>query len=262
MNNLLKFGIRSCLKKPSFPKANSIKCVLNTNNSMPVYSRTLWHMCSTSKINGDILKVKPISECCQCGCSGLMHTGGEKDLVEFLKEEIVEEKKIQKMQSLPSELNGFAIYSDMAELTFEKKTSHETITVSMNINHSVDTEEMGEGENEEMKAKPSFDVDITRNKKTLSFSCSFTHFDDVDAQSADVFEINEVTYFEGDYEDKVYSVAADLLDENLYDLFMVVLGEKGITKKFVEEVSEIATLHEHMQYIGFLNNVKKFASAN
>lgn len=264
MNSVLKYGLRFSVEKLMNSSKFWVRPALNSNVLKPNYSRTLWHMCSTSKID-NFLKPKPIIECCQCGCSGLIHTGGEKELAEFLIEEIAGEKKAQKMKVLPAEVDGFSIIADMAELIFEKKTQFETITVSMNVNHSVDTEEIGDSGSgaEEMKSKPSFEVEISRNKKALSFACSYVDLrDDHDAEGADIFQINEVTYFEGDWDDKTYSVAADLLDENLYDLFMVVLSEKGITKKFMEKVSDIATSHEHSQYIELLENVRKFASAN
>lgn len=55
------------------------------------------------------------------------------------------------------------------------------ITVSFNINHTVDAEdepEVEETESEksqmsEMKSKPNFEVDIIRGGTTLSFTCSF-----------------------------------------------------------------------------------------
>lgn len=221
-------------------------------------------MCSSSKFNEDFLKPKPLNELCQCGCSGLIHTGGENDLADFLKEEIAQEKKALKMKNLPAEIDGFTVSADHAELVFEKKNQFESIIVTMNVNHSVDTDESPEDDGMgDMRSKPSFDVDIVRNKKTLSFSCSFTNFQDAgESESADLYQINDVTYFEGDWDDKTYSVAADILDENLYDLFMVVLSEKGITKRFVEKMSDIATSHEHSQYINLLENVKKFSSAN
>ncbi|KAK6640988.1 hypothetical protein RUM44_012687 [Polyplax serrata] len=265
MNNILKYGLRFSLDRLIGSGRSVIRPVLNSRVSEAGLSRTLWHMCSTTKINDNFLKRKPLNECCQCGCSGMIHTGGEKDLVEFLNDEIASEKKGQKLRSLPSELHGFSITTDMAELIFKKKTDFETITVTMNVNHSVDTEDTeDEGSmSEEMRARPSFEVDIERNNKTLTFACSYTNFNDPSHENtADSFEITEVSYFEGKWDEKVYSVAADLLDENLYDLFMVVLGEKGVTKEFIDKVSDIATSHEHSQYIGLLENVKKFASVN
>ena len=50
---------------------------------------------------------------------------GEKDLVEFLTEEILTERKAQKADRLPNELNGFSIHGENADVTFVKKLPDE-----------------------------------------------------------------------------------------------------------------------------------------
>jgi len=51
----------------------------------------------------------------------------EKDLVDFLTEEIATEKKTQKKHgSIPTELEGFKVEGDGAEVTFTKKSGNET----------------------------------------------------------------------------------------------------------------------------------------
>lgn len=51
---------------------------------------------------------------------------GEKDLVEFLTEEILAERKAQKVQTIPSELDGYKASLNGAEVTLTKKTDDET----------------------------------------------------------------------------------------------------------------------------------------
>lgn len=55
------------------------------------------------------------------------------------------------------------------------------ITVTLNVNHTVDTDEAemsSEQANEaSLKSKPSFEVDIQVGSKTMSFTCSFTSVD-------------------------------------------------------------------------------------
>lgn len=50
---------------------------------------------------------------------------GERELVEFLTEEIVAEKKIQKNKKVPSELDGFKIKFDGAEVELSKNSDKE-----------------------------------------------------------------------------------------------------------------------------------------
>lgn len=106
---------------------------------------------------------------------------GEKELVEFLTEEILAEKKVQKSATIPSELDGFKVKLDRAEVELSKQNAGEKILVKFNVNHTVDAEESpeieedaeGKAELGEMKSKPTFEVDIVRGESTLSFTCSF-----------------------------------------------------------------------------------------
>lgn len=49
----------------------------------------------------------------------------EKELVEFLAEEIVAEKKIQKLRTIPTEFEGFKVSLDGAEVTLTKEQGEE-----------------------------------------------------------------------------------------------------------------------------------------
>lgn len=55
----------------------------------------------------------------------LFMLSAEKELVEFLAEEIVAEKKAQKLKTIPTELDGFKVSLDSAEVTLEKKNQSE-----------------------------------------------------------------------------------------------------------------------------------------
>lgn len=50
---------------------------------------------------------------------------GERELVEFLTEEIVAERKAQKLKNLPTELEGFAVKGDGAEVVLSKQLKDE-----------------------------------------------------------------------------------------------------------------------------------------
>lgn len=234
----------------------------------PVPVRTIWNMCRIDKnaaysYNQNLLK--PVS--CSCGCSGLqhIHTKGERELVEFLTEEIVAEKKVQKKETLPTEIGGFQIKLNGADVEMEKTTPKEKIIISFNINHTVDAEDEAEintstdkPEFAEMKSKPQFEVDIVKGQRTLSFTCSFLHGEAQEGEYNDVFGIDEVTLFEGEWSDKTYAVAGDVLDGYLYDLLMNLLEEKGISNEFVEKISNFSTHYEHISYIKLLEGISKF----
>lgn len=64
--------------------------------------------------------------------------------------------------------------------------------------------------------------------------------------------------YEGEWTEKNYAVAGDILDGQLYDLFMNMLDERGITQGFADNLSEYCSAYEHSNYIKMLEDVQKF----
>uniref|UniRef100_A0A2M4BWY1 Putative complement component 1 n=1 Tax=Anopheles marajoara TaxID=58244 RepID=A0A2M4BWY1_9DIPT len=196
-----------------------------------------------------------------------IHTKGERELVEFLAEEIVAEKKSGTSATIPTSINGYKISCDKAEVELTKSSDREKITISFNVNHTVDMEgeEADSGENKQefsaMKSRPQFEIDIVRGDTTLSFTCSYLPGEAQEGEYNDVFGIDEVTIYKGEWSDKVYAVAGDVLDGYLYDLLMNFLEEKGISNEFAEKMSEFASAYEHSKYVELLEGISKFTVA-
>lgn len=140
------------------------------------------------------------------------------------------------------------------------------ITISFNVNHSVDSEEEAEISPEvekpefgEMKSKPTFEVDVTKGKKTVSFTCSFLQAEAQEGEYNDVFGIDELVVYEGEWSEKIYAVSGDVLDGYLYDLLMNFLEEKGVSNEFAEKLSDFATAYEHQSYISLLESLSQYA---
>lgn len=96
--------------------------------------------------------------------------------MEFLTEEILSERKAQKSKTLPTELDGFKVQLNGAEVTLTKQVESETVRIIFNVNHSVDNDvdpEMDKSELGELKSKPAFNVQIISGKTTLSLHCLF-----------------------------------------------------------------------------------------
>ncbi|KAH8370716.1 hypothetical protein KR093_004762 [Drosophila rubida] len=236
------------------------------------FTRSLWHMtkkpAAVGTGGGDhvtVLNVHKPSINCTCGCN--VHTKGERELVEFLTEEIIAERKVQKGKTVPSTLEGFSVKLTGADVELTKQTDKEKVVVSFNVNHTVDSEEEPEinpnadkPELGEMRSKPQFEVDIIRGNSTLSFTCSYLQGEAQEGEYNDVFSIDEMSIFEGEWNDKVYAVAGDVLDGYLYDLLMNLLEEKGISNEFAEKLSDLATAHEHTSYISLLEKLSKFTA--
>ncbi|XP_063707587.1 complement component 1 Q subcomponent-binding protein, mitochondrial [Culicoides brevitarsis] len=205
---------------------------------------------------------------CACGC-GIrgVHTKGERELVEFLAEEIGAEKKAQKSKTIPAEVDGFKVKLDGAEVEMTKMLDNEKVVIKFNINHSVDTEAEPEIDPNadkpdfgEMKSKPTFEVDIVRGNTTLGFTCSFFTGEAEEGEYNDVFSIDELTLYEGEHSEKTYAVSGDVLDGYLYDLLMNFLEEKGVSNDFVEKMCDFSTQYEHAAYISLLEGLSKFTA--
>ncbi|PSN32221.1 hypothetical protein C0J52_17013 [Blattella germanica] len=261
MNGMMKAAFRmSSFKTISNPLKQALlpgRTLAGTTKQQ--FTRTLWHMCSTNSEDTYFprLKLKSPSTLCSCGCGSLrmQHTKSEQELVQFLAEEIAAELKAQKIKNIPSKVDGFDVQLDGAEF---------------NVNHTVDTDSDPEADINpnadkadfaELKSKPTFDVDLQLSDQTLSFTCSFLPPESQQTDEYnDIFGIDEVTIFKGDWNDKTYAVAGDVLDGCLYDLFMNLLEERGISNDFVEKLSNFSTAYEHSLYIALLENTKKFVS--
>jgi len=249
---------------------NPTRKIVTVNNvSHRQFARNLWYMCNSR--NEDLiskLKLENPSTLCSCGCgSHAIHTKGERELVEFLTEEILAERKAQKTKNIPTEVDGFKVSLNGSEMTLTKKTDKESVKISFSVNHTVDTEAEGEVNPNadkpdigELKSKPSFRVDLVRNKTTLSILCSFIEPHEQEEGYNDVFAIDELSIYEGECSENTYAVAGEVLDTYLYDLLMNYLEEKGVTNEFADKIIDISTAYEHASYISLLEGLSKFAS--
>lgn len=203
------------------------------------------------------------------GVAATDFTQGEKELADFLVEEISAERKLQKSKKLPSEIDGFKIVIDGSEISLLKKNGDETIEVNFNVNHTVDTDPvepeieptMDKPELGEMKSRPTFEVEIKRSGQTLGFTCSTVSPSHQQGQQEesynDLFLIDEVVMYQGDWKDSNYSVSGEVLDGTLYDLFMNLLEDKGISNEFVEKLIDFSTSYEHESYIRMLEDIQR-----
>ncbi len=96
------------------------------------------------------------------------------------------------------------------------------VVVQLNVNHTVDSADPDDGSTQEapeMKSRPDFEVELVKpGGRTLAFSCSYIYDHDGPEKAAqeegydDIFAIDEVTLFDGEWNEKKYAVAGDILD--------------------------------------------------
>nr|KAG5700331.1 hypothetical protein BaRGS_029583 [Batillaria attramentaria] len=209
---------------------------------------------------------------CTCGTSRRqMQTEVDKELSKFLEKEInYEETQTGKSRLQVKGVDGFQVETKDADVTLTRKTGNETVVVKFSINGAVDAAnpiQGGEQETEpEMVCQPPFSVEICKGDgRTLSLQCGFVSPDELeqggpqDAEAiVDSFEIHEVALHTGEWKETVYSVQADIMDGNLYDLLMDMLDERGINDEFVNQLVDFSTMYEHGRYVDFLKGLKSF----
>lgn len=101
-------------------------------------------------------------------------------MVEFLAEEITAERKAGQLKKIPTDVEGFQVKTNGAEVEMVKKNDKETIKIKFNVNHTVDADDEADIDQEkpeiaEMRSSPQFEVDLVRDGQTMSFTCSFLH---------------------------------------------------------------------------------------
>jgi len=249
-------------------------CTTNSAITRP-FTRSLWMMNSNGGASGyrpKLFTSKVLNTNVSCGCGGL-HTEGDKAFVDFLSDEIKEEKKIQKGKTLPKMSGGWDLEMNGTEAKLIRTISGEKVAVTFNVNNSIPPtmEEEGDqqksGENEpEIVSTPNFVVEVSKQdgKHTLVFDCHYpedeTSHGDGEEES-DIFAIREVSFQpqgSDDWKETSYTLNTDSLDWALYDHLMDFLADRGVDNTFADELMELSTAVEHQEYIKFLEDLSGF----
>ncbi|XP_036340518.1 complement component 1 Q subcomponent-binding protein, mitochondrial-like [Rhagoletis pomonella] len=70
-----------------------------------------------------------------------MHTKGERELVEFLTDEILAERKSPNISTNPTTLDSFSVKRVDGDVELTKKSDTESIVINFTANHTVDPED-------------------------------------------------------------------------------------------------------------------------
>ncbi|XP_054611900.1 complement component 1 Q subcomponent-binding protein, mitochondrial isoform X2 [Dunckerocampus dactyliophorus] len=242
------------------------------------FTRSLWMMSGSgaSGYRPKLFTSKVLNPSASCGCGGL-HTEGDKAFGQFLFDEIKEEKKIQKSETLPKMSGGWQLTLDGTEAQLTKHAAAEKITVTFNVNNSIlpnfaeeaDEGQQKSGEEVEILSTPNFVVEVTKQaaKHSLVIDCQFLQ-DEMghgEGEESDIFGICEVSFQpEGDedWKETSYTLTKDSLNDDLYDHMMDFLADRGVDNTFADELMELSTAIEHQEYIKFLEDLKSFVKCN
>lgn len=150
--------------------------------------------------------------------------------------------------------------------SMEKKHGEEKISVRFNLNGampSLEEQDQMEEAGEEPLCLPDFEVIIEKDgKKKIWINCIYDVEEPEEAPTADdeetdAFEIISLT-IASDETDFPYVMNMDAMDPAFYDQIFNFLEDRGITEKFVEEMSTTSTDVENNLYRETLEALKSF----
>jgi len=212
-----------------------------------------------------------------------LNTEGDKELSQFLKEEIAAEKLINKTPSHGPGVPGFDVSANGSNITLTKRFGDENIKIRINVNGVIDDidepeEDFQQNANQpdapppiDLKARPDFTVEIKKpSGRSLVFNCRIFGSESLDPEvddqaKGDKFEIEHFSVLNkedvdetGEWDENVYLGEGSIIDGQMYDLLMNYLDERGVGVEFCDHLVDFATHYEHTQYLGLLENLKSF----
>jgi len=194
------------------------------------------------------------------------HSAVTKELVDTLKQEIDEEKRLQsESKATKPTITGFEIKTKGAEVTLTKKQGNETLKIVFDVSHSVDpdNDEFEEGDDElgAPAARPPLDLQIIKGDKKLCFDMDIVGGED-EGLDYTIQEFYLANASEEKVPEHVYRSSGGYIDPALGDLlFKQYLEERGITSDLLKQIVDFATHHEHQEYVKLLEGLKNFADS-
>jgi len=196
------------------------------------------------------------------------HTSQDyQDLASFLREEI--ELELGQQPSMPK-LGNFKTSHDGTLVTLTDRQGDEKITISFDVNKSVNVQtggEMGDDMDGGIVSYPEFQVSITKpSGRTLTFNCNTDAGSGMEEEEEDLqeenFRIESVQAYRAERGldlSTIYEAEAENMDSNLHDMLLDILGEKGIDDEFVDGLIDLSTAVEHRLYVDHLKAMEEFA---
>jgi len=183
------------------------------------------------------------------------------ELVETLKNEIDEEKRLQKEQKTTRPvITGFDVKTNGSIVTATKKHGNETVKIIFDVSHTVDINEEFEDGDEEASpiSTPPLELNIIKGDKKLVFELDLVQGEDegFDYQVQEFYLANAADEKTPDH---TYRSSGGYIDPSLGDLlFKRYLEDRSINADLLQQVVDFATYYEHEQYVKLLESLKNF----
>jgi len=188
----------------------------------------------------------------------------DQELASFLESEIEMEEENER--PIPR-LAGFRQSQEGAVVTLTQKTGNEKITVSFDVNQNVNvggdlSDDGGEdGAGGPITSYPEFSITIEKSSgRSLRFNCNTDA--EGDEEEGDLFHIVSVQAYKSEPNHdvtKIYEAEAENMDENLHEMLLDTLSERGVDQEFVDGLIDLSTAIEHRMYVDHLKSLRDFA---
>ncbi|ESO02357.1 hypothetical protein HELRODRAFT_188672 [Helobdella robusta] len=233
---------------------------------------------SRSYLTGNVLFKNGPKLACLSSCNRLrqLHSSGDADLAEYLKDEIKLEKEHDK--SISKKVRGFEVSkSEGPNVVLTKKQDNETITIKFNVNNTVEdsllssTDQQQQEDDVAMVSRPAFVIEIDKGgEEKLAIHCVFPTHEDLSNETPsneeayeDLLEIQDVALLKKnqEWDDDVYSLSGNVMDGNLYDMLLKMLEERGVDADFLDDLVDWSTSYEHKNYVTLLEGIQSFVKS-
>jgi len=178
-------------------------------------------------------------------------------LVSFLADEIKAEK--QGVESEMPIITDFEIFTDRAQVTLKKQFGNEQIRVTFNVNGSL---YFARDEVSAPISLPEFKVEVVKSSGCLRFDAILNETDQknvFDARIERYCFLPTVQSHQGNKsDDSIYKLTLNNTTEEMHENFIKYLQERGITRKFSNELIIFSTYYEHNCYVDLLEQTMNF----
>ncbi|XP_065351114.1 uncharacterized protein LOC135946715 [Cloeon dipterum] len=221
-------------------------------------TRTLWHMCSPSSANNQMLTTKSHSLTYSSSIHGqdLTLEAYKKGLVDCLKD------KISTRKHHPKELDGFKIEAKGPVLELSKELGNgESVKIYCNVNPKVNFRKPRRDFDDEMHYKPAeFRIELIKGDQILDLICSFN--DPIDDCNGRPFKVDDIglNVCERKHKIEIYTDSGKFLsreDSELQVLHLEMLKEKGIDFEFARKLYDVVIKYERDPYEDVLEMVER-----
>lgn len=200
-----------------------------------------------------------------------------KQITEILEREIQDESAELNQHLSTDQFPGFSVETIDSDVKLSKQIGKTTVTVKFTVSSSLNewpAEGAGQAppqsaEEQDMSttlmSMPEFQVEITKNNRTLALNCLFEEMDHDEEtgepfSSDPMFAIDELVLYEGEPKETEFAVNAEYFQDDLQAALLQYLAEHGIDDEFAKNLVSFATSYEKKQYIGLMQRLKNFVS--